>query len=413
MIISGSAYPTPWNCTVIKKDDCAAHGEECAHLGCCQDPGDKCFQEHPGKAKCRERCPGHWDCLVISVHESEGDGSDFQDDAWEDPEKEAEEINDEISGGDDASDSEHWRQGLQATHFWDCSGGSCDACVVQPWDEDRYRYAPHYAPTDPSKHGGPAYGEKLWLTGAASDKLTEILGPDSECCGTDTSGGGGCGQCLLVTAPESDHPDWLAVVMKKNRCPPHSYGCDKVHLDIAVPGFDDLRYSTGNKCGSHYTHLSKKHSGVCAQVAGGPRNCDCSQLPGHSPSHLHLREGCKLFKKWGWHQGAPKLNYRPVPCPAGFVEWVRTGNAFDHNGVIDLEEIDGVRMHGNRSLSRQKALIPQTLRMSTVRLVCVGVAAALAASGLAVGLRVRRLRQHASVITLAGSEEEGTARLQE
>ena len=53
------------------------------------------------------------------------------------------------------------------------------------------------------------------------------------------AGPGGCGKCVLVKNTNSAHPDWTAVVMKKNRCPPWSHGCGagSVHMDIAVPAF--------------------------------------------------------------------------------------------------------------------------------------------------------------------------------
>ena len=80
-----------------------------------------------------------------------------------------------------------------------------------------------YAPLDPVNHGGAKYGEKLWMTGAASDTLSAMLGPNDGCCGVDDIGG--CGKCLLVTNPTAVNKDWSAVVMKKNRCPPWSHGC--------------------------------------------------------------------------------------------------------------------------------------------------------------------------------------------
>lgn len=41
--------------------------------------------------------------------------------------------------------------------------------------------------------------------------------------------------------------------MKTNRCPPWATGCsnqDLPHIDIAVPGFDALAFSTANICGT-------------------------------------------------------------------------------------------------------------------------------------------------------------------
>jgi hypothetical protein len=46
----------------------------------------------------------------------------------------------------------------------------------------------------------------------------------------------------VVQNEKSDHPEWKVIIMKKNRCPPWSNGCEegKIHLDFAVPGFDNL-----------------------------------------------------------------------------------------------------------------------------------------------------------------------------
>ena len=92
---------------------------------------------------------------------------------------------------------------LNATHFWDCSGGACDSNTLQPWDYSLYRYPPQYAPLDPNDYGGSVMGESIWMTGAANDRLTSILGSNDGCCGTDPSGGGGCGKCILVQNPDA------------------------------------------------------------------------------------------------------------------------------------------------------------------------------------------------------------------
>ena len=155
---------------------------------------------------------------------------------------------------------ENWSGTLASSHFWDCNGGGCDAGTLQPWNDAKYLYAPQYAPMDPAKHGGAKYGEKLWMTGAASDTLSHMLGPDAGNCGHSSEGG--CGKCLLVSAPSARNSNWTAVVMKKNRCPPWSNGCGngQAHFDLAVPGYDNLQYSTANCCGSgskENTYLSK------------------------------------------------------------------------------------------------------------------------------------------------------------
>lgn len=104
------------------------------------------------------------------------------------------------------------------------------------------------------------------MTGAASDTLSHMLGGDDGSCGHSAEGG--CGKCLLVQNPSAVHSDWKAVIIKKNRCPPWSNGCEngKAHFDLAAPGFDNLQYSTANCCGSgnkENTYLNKSQSSVC------------------------------------------------------------------------------------------------------------------------------------------------------
>lgn len=101
---------------------------------------------------------------------------------------------------------------VTATHHWDCNGASCDATTLQPFVEDRYSYAAAYGPLSPPA-GAAAYGEELWLVGAASDALSALLGPDVPSCGRDDTGHGGCGRCLLVRNPTALRADLLAVVM--------------------------------------------------------------------------------------------------------------------------------------------------------------------------------------------------------
>jgi len=315
--------PKTWDCTRISKSnpDCAKVTDNCDHLGCCQDEGYKCFQQNIHYAQCRKECPSNWDCTVIT-----------EETVVPRPTESPQQAEAEIEAKDDGIPK------LQATHFWDCNGGSCDAPVLQPWNENKYVYAPHYAPADPADHGGAMYGEKLWMTGAASDLLSEKMGPDRENCGYSTEGGGGCGQCLIVRNPYALNPNWTAVVMKKNRCPPESPGCHKAHMDFAVPGFDVLGVSLSNICGEKdkrtETYITKEQSGICGTAPA--HSCDCSGLPDDTPERRMLRKGCELFKAWGWHRGNPLLNYQPVECPPAFVERVRVGSAFSASGVLGL-----------------------------------------------------------------------------
>lgn len=227
---------------------------------------------------------------------------------------------------------------LVATHFWDCSGAACDAKTLQPWNPDNYLYSALYAPIDPEEHGGAVYGEKMWMTGAASDALSEMLGPDDGCCGEDSESIGGCGKCVLVTNPSAVNSGWSAVVMKKNRCPPWSNGCDKPHLDIAVPGYDNLQFSTANTCGQPNTIISKEASATCGDwyssgAADTTEGCSCDALPSSTEQEAMLKNGCKMFTEWGWKSGNPTLTFEVLPeCPARFVEIV--GGAFGPSGPI-------------------------------------------------------------------------------
>lgn len=232
---------------------------------------------------------------------------------------------------------------MQLTHYWDCSGQGCDSSTLQPWDPSKYVSPAGYGPQDPNDHGGAMYGEQMWLTGAASDYLSGLLGDDDGCCGEDTNddGVGGCGKCLLVQNPDAVNADWTAVVMKKNRCPPWSHGCggESAHFDIAAPGFDNLAYSTANICGDSNTGFASQ--GQSAALGDWWTSCantaDCAHLCAELPEAF--RAGCELFASWGWQRGDPQsARYRVVACPARFVYHVQS--LFDANGPTDLPESD-------------------------------------------------------------------------
>jgi len=236
-----------------------------------------------------------------------------------------------------------WRSGMEGSHFWDCNGGGCDSTAMHPFDITNYVYAPQYAPVVPSQHGGSVYGEQLWMTGAASDALSALLGPDQGCCGADKDGGGGCGQCVIIRNPSARHANWTAVVMKKSRCPPESAGCEapSVHFDLAVPGYDNTNYSLSNVCGDKrrkQTYLTKDESGVCASLYKGPtvKNCTCAGLPVSTPEQQALKRGCELFSQWGWTRGDPALEFQRVACPERFTRLV--GDAFGPFGVRPLRQ---------------------------------------------------------------------------
>lgn len=222
-------------------------------------------------------------------------------------------------------------ENMKMTHYWDCSGQGCDAGTLQPWDSSKYITPPGYGPQDPAEFpGGPKYGEVLWLTGAASDALSILMGDDDGCCGIDPNDGGvgGCGKCALVQNPDSLHPDWTAVVMKKNRCPPSSNGCGngEPHFDIAAPGFDNLQWSTANVCastsipGTGFT--SQEQSATLGNWWSTCQNtAECQNLCDQLPSVF--QNGCKLFASWGWKRGDPDaVKYKAIECPAEFIKHI-------------------------------------------------------------------------------------------
>lgn len=214
-----------------------------------------------------------------------------------------------------------WLPDLKATHFWDCDGMSCDATVLQPWDDNKYIAAPGYQPQDPSNHGGASYGERMWMVGAVSKKLNDLLGADDPCCGRVDTQMGGCGKCFMVRNPSAVNSDWTALVMKKSYCPPWTNGCEegKAHLDIAVPGFDYLAASTSNKCGQKpgTQFASDVESATLGSWFNMYQNTQqAAHLCDNIPSVY--RDSCKLFANWGWTSGNPTLEYQVVDCPDAF-----------------------------------------------------------------------------------------------
>lgn len=215
---------------------------------------------------------------------------------------------------------------LKFSHFWDCNGMGCDAGTLQPWNPSEYRCAPGYSPLKPI--GGAKYGEQFWMVGAASDALAYEMGGDDGCCGHD-SDSGGCGKCALVSIQDSLHPDWKVLVMKKSRCPPNSYGCDQPHFDLAVPGYDNLQYSTANICGQSGTGLSKEQSGILGAWYNSCSNtAECIGVCDKLPSEF--QGGCRLFSSWGWYRGDPTGHYEIVECPEEFKKYV--SQQFGPNG---------------------------------------------------------------------------------
>jgi len=301
--------------------ECSGDDANCVATRCCKEGGFKCYQKNETFAKCKASCT-----LGLDLDDPLAERTPWSCKILEEPKG-------------------PWRPGLRATHFWDCNGAGCDSTTLSPWIKKKYIYAPQYAPLDPHEHGGAEYGEKMWLTGAASDTLAELLGTDASCCGKDTDSGA-CGRCVLVRNPTAIEAEWTAVVMKKSRCPPESNQCEagKLHMDIAVPGYDVLTESTANVCGSSKradTYLSALESSTCGQWykeegTNTKTNCDCSKLVGGTAEQRAMRQGCEIFTSWGWTSGDPTLEYQVVECPKAFEAYVQ--EAFTKKGVKSLSK---------------------------------------------------------------------------
>jgi len=287
-----------------------------------------------------------------------------------------------------------WQQGITTSHFWDCNGASCDAATLQPLDNREYKYAPQYAPVDPSNYGGPIYGERLWMTGRTSDTLSALLGRDDGCCGTDTTGGGGCGRCILVRNPSARHADWTAVVMKKGQCPPSGHGShDEFRLDVAVPAYDLPNQSSLNVCGNPnrtVTYITQTQSGFCGSGQQPPGVCDCGALHGETVAQQFLRDGCSLFREWGWATAINTLEFSQVACPTEFVRHV--SSAFGPAGVQDIHHIMLQKVSTMSKRSFGAALTPQH-RMPAVVSLLVCCLAALVAAVLLLSRLTRGIRR--------------------
>jgi hypothetical protein len=216
-------------------------------------------------------------------------------------------------------DKGKWKSGLSVTHYYDCGGQSCDAPLLQPWDKTKFIAGPGYTVLDPNDFGGAKYGEKMWIYGAASDILAKEMGKNIPDLGYITEGDAnfGCGQSILIRNSNAKNPNWTALVMRKSRCPPWSSGCDKPHMDLMIPGFDNLQYSTANRCGTEGTGMSKEQSAICGAL-DNPSTCDlCEKLPSD------FTKGCKLFVEWGWKTGNPTCDYKVVETPNAFIEYTK------------------------------------------------------------------------------------------
>jgi hypothetical protein len=109
-----------------------------------------------------------------------------------------------------------------------------------------------------------------------------------------------------------------------------------------------------------------------------------------------MREGCELFKQWGWWSGTPTLDWRPVPCPQKFVEKVRLGAAFGPRGPVTISFADASL--NNNNTGREEDVIPLQQRLQQVNpATCLALLVFLI-MGLVCGLVAARLHRTPAVL---------------
>lgn len=210
------------------------------------------------------------------------------------------------------------------TRYWDCSGGAC-GCAYLPFGlgtDSRpahcYSNAMFAAPTNNQ------YGAKFYGTAAVSQ---ELFGYNTQWLGE------GCGSCFRVTGtsniPGAEIVETTLVLKAANLCPPENPACsgNKVHFDIAAPGFDYTPSSFANTCQEREAS-EKEAFGSCGywmiNSQDPKQNCDCGKFD--SPV---LEAGCNNFLSLNWDN--PTVEYEAVECPIELDRlncWEENGNQY-------------------------------------------------------------------------------------
>jgi len=197
------------------------------------------------------------------------------------------------------------------TRYWDCSGGSC-GCAYLPFPNDPSSPAHCYSNAMFSAPENNAYGAKFYGTAAVSQILFDDPNGDGWL-------GNGCGRCYRVTGT-SNTPGYegntatTLVLKAANYCPPGNPLCsgNKVHFDIAAPGFDVLAYSLSHAC-PELESAEVEGFQACSNWMINNQdpnlNCDCSKF-----GDPILRAGCENFLSMQWDNAV--VDYEEVGCPA-------------------------------------------------------------------------------------------------
>jgi len=212
------------------------------------------------------------------------------------------------------------------TRYWDCSGGAC-GCAYLPFGTGTDSQPAHcHSNAMFAAPAGNSYGAAFYGTAAASQELfgygTTWLGP-------------GCGTCYKLIGTSNiaaiSPPVETTIVLKvSNLCPPDNPACsgNKVHFDIAAPGFDVREFSFAHVCPSREANEDESFS-TCefwmSDDSQDPtQNCDCSKF-----NSSVLEAGCNNFLSLNWNN--PTVEYERVDCPIELERlncWEENGNTY-------------------------------------------------------------------------------------
>jgi len=171
------------------------------------------------------------------------------------------------------------------TTYFDCNGGSCYAPLIKPWDPNKYFFYDEDLPN--IKNG------ILFLSGAFSNSV-EI----------------DCFDCVLLEVENKK-----IIVQKTNVCPQWSNGCEEnnFHIDLCVPSFDNLMYSTANIC-DNVDIMTKEQSSINGDwylhydsLIEAKQNCKLLTFK--------YQEGCELFCDLNLSNKFKEGDFKKIDCP--------------------------------------------------------------------------------------------------
>ena len=103
------------------------------------------------------------------------------------------------------------------------------------------------------------------------------------------------------------------MVQKTNTCPDWSQGCKYPHIDLCIPGFDNLLFSTANVC-----DFSEIMSAEQSSLNGGWYNFYDSLIEAKEKCKLlppKYREECEIFCDLDLSKTFKEGTYTKIECP--------------------------------------------------------------------------------------------------